>query len=86
MKAVEACRYPQAGGRRGICVGRQNGYGKTPLADYLKRSETWPMIVIELEDEKGIADLDRILALKDVDAVMVGPSDLACSMGGLYLQ
>ena len=86
VKAVEACRYPQAGGKRGICVGRQNGYGKTPLADYLKRSETWPMIVIELEDEKGVADLDRILALKDVDAIMVGPSDLACSMGGLYLQ
>ena len=86
VKAVEACRYPQAGGKRGICVGRQNGYGKISLKDFLKRSETWPIIIIELEDEPSIRDLDKILTLKDVDAIMVGPSDLACSMGGLYLQ
>jgi len=84
VKAVEACRYPQAGGKRGICIDRQSGYGKTSLADYLRRSETWPLIVIELEDLNAVADLDRILALKDVDAVMIGPSDLAASMGGLY--
>ena len=86
VRAVEACRYPQAGGKRGICVGRQSGYGKLSLCDYLKRSETWPIIIIELEDKAGIAELDRILALKDVDAIMVGPSDLACSMGALALQ
>ena len=86
VRAVEACRYPQAGGKRGICVDRQSGYGKLSIRDYLKRSETWPLIVIELEDRAGIDDLDRILTLKDVDAIMVGPSDLACSMGGLCLQ
>ncbi len=86
VKAVEACRYPQAGGKRGICVGRQNGYGRTSLSDYLKRSETWPIIIIELEDEPSFRDLDRILELKDVDAIMIGPSDLACSMGALKLQ
>ena len=86
VKAVEACRYPQAGGKRGVCIDRQSGYGKLSLRDYLKRCETWPIIIIELEDLSGIADLDRILALKDVDAIMVGPSDLACSMGALGLQ
>ena len=86
VRAVEACRYPQAGGKRGVCIDRQSGYGRLSFGDYLKRSETWPLIIIELEDRAGIADLDRILSLKDVDAIMVGPSDLACSMGGLYLQ
>lgn len=85
-KAIAACRYPQAGGKRGICVARQSGYGRTSLKDYLKRCETWPMIIIELEDEPSIRELDGILQLEDVDAIMVGPSDLACSMGGLYLQ
>lgn len=83
VKIVEACRYPQAGGKRGICVTRQAGYGRTSLWDYLKRSETWPMIVIELEDDRGLKDLDRILTLKDVDAIMIGPSDLACTRSGL---
>ena len=83
VKAVEACRYPQAGGKRGICVSRASGYGKTKLWDYLKRSETWPLIVIELEDMDGIRSLDRILTLDHVDAIMVGPSDLSCSLGSL---
>ena len=83
VRVVEACRYPQAGGKRGICVARQSGHGKTNLWDYIKRSETWPMIIIELEDDAGLSDLDRILTLKEVDAVMVGPSDLACSRSGL---
>lgn len=83
VKAVEACRYPQAGGKRGICVDRQCGYGRLDIKDYLKKSETWPLVIIELEDLRGIAALDRILTLKHVDAIMVGPSDLACSMGDL---
>ena len=83
VRAVEACRYPQAGGKRGICVSRATGYGKTNLWDYLKRSETWPLIIIELEDMDGILALDRILTLEHVDAIMVGPSDLSCSLGAL---
>ena len=83
VRAVEACRYPQAGGKRGICVNRQAGYGRLGIWNYLRRSETWPMIVIELEDLGGLADLDRILALKDVDAIMIGSADLSCSTGGL---
>ena len=83
VKAVEACRYPQAGGKRGICVSRASGYGKTSVWDYLKRSETWPLIIIEIEDMDGVRALDRILTLDHVDAVMVGPSDLSCSMGAL---
>lgn len=83
VRVVEACRYPQAGGKRGICVGRQAGYGKTDIWDYLRKSETWPVIIIELEDDRGLRDLDKILTLKDVDAIMIGPSDLACSRGAL---
>ena len=83
VRAVEACRYPQAGGKRGICVSRASGYGKTSVWDYLKRSETWPLIIIELEDMDGISALDKILTLDHVDAIMVGPSDLSCSLGAL---
>lgn len=82
-KAAEACRYPQAGGKRGVCVDRQSGYGRLGIGDYFKKSETWPLVIIELEDQAAVADLDRILTLKNVDAIMVGPSDLACSMGDL---
>jgi len=81
---IAACRYPQAGGKRGICVTRQNGYGKQPLKDYLKRSETAPFICLEIEDKAALPEVDKILAVEGYDAILVGPSDLSCSMGGLY--
>lgn len=81
--AIAACRYPQAGGRRGICVSRQSGYGKTGLWDYLKRSETAPFVCLEIEHVDALKDVDAILALDGYDAIMVGPSDLSCSMGSL---
>lgn len=82
---ITACRYPQAGGKRGVCVSRQNGYGKLSLYDYLKRSETAPFICIEFEHVDALRDVDEILALDGYDAVMVGTCDLSCSMNSLKL-
>jgi len=82
---ISACRYPQAGGMRGVCVSRQSGYGKIPLYDYLKRSETAPFIVLEIEHVDALRDVDEILALDGFDAIMVGACDLSCSMNSLKL-
>jgi len=82
---IRACRYPQGGGMRGVCVSRQSGYGKIPLYDYMKRSETAPFICIEFEHVDALRDVDEILALDGYDAVMVGTCDLSCSMNSLKL-
>lgn len=84
-EAAGRCRYPMAGGTRGICFGRQLPPGMDPKA-YLKRSETWPLVIIEVEDLAGVKAVDEIVKLDSVDGIMVGPSDLSCTLGGLYSQ
>lgn len=82
---IAACRYPQEGGRRGVCVSRQSGYGRISLKDYFKRSETAPFICLEFEHVDALRDIDEMLALDGYDAVMVGTSDLSCSLNSIGL-
>lgn len=84
--AVAACRYPQAGGKRGVCVSRASGYGRLGIFDYFKKSETWPLVLIQIEDMECYRELDEILAIDGVDGIMVGPCDLSCSLGALKKQ
>lgn len=37
--------------------------------------------VLNIESQAGIRDLDELLAVEGVDAVLVGPHDLSCSLG-----
>ncbi|MFE3838762.1 HpcH/HpaI aldolase family protein [Pseudogemmobacter sonorensis] len=74
---VEACRYYPEGGRS---VGpiRAGLYGGSDyFANANKTVITMPMI----EHKEGVANLDEILATPGLDAIFVGPSDLAVSMG-----
>jgi 4-hydroxy-2-oxoheptanedioate aldolase len=64
--AAGACRFPPAGYRSGGGV----------LA-----STRGPLCLIMVESRAAMADLDRTLALPDVDGIYVGPRDLSYSLG-----
>lgn len=81
-KAVAACRYPLTG-IRGCGVRRGTRYGAEPFGEYLEKSKTDPMIIIQIEHIKAVENLDAILKVKGIDSICVGPSDLSASMGKL---
>lgn len=75
--AVAACRYAPEGSR---------SYGPTRAgavqgAGYGDRAETRVMCIPMIETAEAVANLDAILAVDGVDAIYVGPSDLAISLG-----
>lgn len=74
---VAACRYPPTG-RRSFGPSRGLLYGG---ADYALRADgeilAWAMI----ESVDAVRNLDAILAVPGLDAVYIGPNDLALSMG-----
>ncbi|WP_417249504.1 HpcH/HpaI aldolase family protein [Celeribacter sp.] len=74
---VEACRYYPQGGRS---VGpiRAGLYGG---ADYFANANDTVITFAMIEHKDGVANLDEILSTPGLDAVFVGPSDLAVSMG-----
>ena len=78
--AVKACRYPLAG-NRGCGFRRGNAYGTIPIDEYYAFSEKEPLVIIQIEHIEAYRNLDEILNVPGVDAILVGPYDLSISMG-----
>jgi 2-keto-3-deoxy-L-rhamnonate aldolase RhmA len=80
--AVDACLYPPRGIRGVGTTTRAANYGVTQTpAEYLARANELVMPIPMIEDAAGAADIDAILAVPGVEAIVVGPGDLAASMG-----
>lgn len=79
-KAVSACRYPPTG-IRGCGVRRAVRYGSDDFFSYLKRSETEPLVIIQIEHMDAVRNLDKILKVPGIGSICVGPCDLSGSMG-----
>lgn len=78
-EAVSWTRYPPAGTRGHSGIIRANGYGRQ--SDYLSTHESELCVIVQVETLEAIDDIPRIAAVQGVDAVFIGPSDLASSMG-----
>jgi 4-hydroxy-2-oxoheptanedioate aldolase len=79
--AVAACLYPPAGNRSvGGSVHALN-FGTT-AADYYARANDEVLIVLQCEHLRAVEDADAIFSVGGIDAIFVGPNDLAASMRG----
>lgn len=88
--AVRSVRYPQPGdaasGVRGVgaALARSSRWGRIP--EYLTRAHELVSLVVQIESAEAVANAADIAAVDGVDAVFLGPSDLAASMGLLGQQ
>ena len=81
-KLVRAMRYPPHG-VRGVGTAMARAARWNGVADYFARADSEMCLIVQIESTHGLAALDEILAVDGVDAVFIGPSDLAASMGHL---
>lgn len=78
-EAVAACLYPPTGNRSvGGAVHALNF--DTDPADYYAHANSEILIVLQCEHIQAVRDFDRIFSVPGIDAVFVGPNDLAASM------
>ncbi len=75
-KAVAACRYPPVGMRSSGPV-RAVHYGGS---DYVAKANDEIVVLGMIETKEGLANLDAICATPGLDAVYIGPSDLAFAL------
>ncbi len=75
---ARACRYPPRGYRSSGPI-RALLYGG---ADYFDHADDTIVTFAMIETTDALANLDAILAVDEVDAVYIGPSDLSLSLGG----
>ncbi|MEX6505968.1 HpcH/HpaI aldolase/citrate lyase family protein [Jiella sp. M17.18] len=78
-QAVAFAKYPPMGVRGVAAVHRASRFGAA--GDYLKRANDETCVIVQLETPQAIGRLAEIAAVPGVDALFVGPGDLAASMG-----
>lgn len=78
MAVRNACRWPPVG-TRGVGFSRANLFGKHFEA-YREEAQT-PLLVAMIEHHRAVADLEAILEIDGLDAILIGPYDLSASMG-----
>lgn len=83
--AVAATRYPPAGVRGvGSALARSARWNR--VDGYLNDADAHVSLTVQIETAAGVEAAAEIAAVDGVDAVFVGPSDLAASLGLLGQQ
>ncbi|MEK0164375.1 HpcH/HpaI aldolase/citrate lyase family protein [Phaeobacter sp. A36a-5a] len=77
---VRACRYPPTGTRGvGATAARASMFGS--VSDYTRTADQEICLLLQVENRKGIENLDDILEVEGVDGIFIGPADLSTDMG-----
>lgn len=79
---VSAMRFPP-GGVRGVAsaTSRASGFGRD--AAYLHETHRDHCLIVQIESRAGLAAIEQIAAVEGVDALFIGPADLAAALGHL---
>ena len=77
-KVRNACCWPPTG-NRGVGFSRANLFGKN--FDSYKNEAQSPLLIAQIEHINAVKNLENILQLDGLDAIMIGPYDLSASMG-----
>jgi 2-dehydro-3-deoxyglucarate aldolase len=77
-QAISNALYPPLG-KRGVGYARANLFGKR-FESYLKKANDL-VLIAQIENIAAVQELDKILQVKYLDGIMVGPYDLSASMG-----
>ncbi len=80
-EVVRWSRYAPAGSR-GVGLGRAHGYGYR-FADHLAKANDEVAVVVQAEHARAVENIEAIVAVEGVDAVLIGPYDLSASLGRL---
>ncbi|HEC42973.1 MAG TPA: aldolase [Bacteroides sp.] len=78
---VGAVKYKPIKGKKLQNRSKENSQLGTQLSAYLEENNSSTVLILNIESVPAIEALDEILAVNEVDAVLIGPHDLSCSLG-----
>ena len=79
---VAASRFPPRG-IRGVASATSRASGFGAMADYLAKAHERVMIIAQIESAAALENIDGIASTEGIDALFIGPADLAASLGHL---
>ncbi|MFC6941720.1 HpcH/HpaI aldolase/citrate lyase family protein [Salinirubellus sp. GCM10025818] len=77
--AVEHARFSPLGGRGLSPYTRAAGYNGGP--DYTDTQNEEVTVIVHIEGERGVENLDEIMAVEGIDVLFLGPYDMSQSIG-----
>ena len=77
---VEDCRYPPLG-KRGLGPTIPTNYWRYDDEEFFLQSNMNIFASIMIETVEAVENIDEILAVPGLDSIVIGPSDLAASLG-----
>ncbi len=77
--AVNAVKYPPLG-KRSFGLGRAHNFGLN-FDEYVQTINNRSIVVIQIEHIDALKNLDEILQVPGIDAIIIGPYDLSGSLG-----
>lgn len=77
---VRSIKYPPAGGR-GLGTSMARAARWNMVDNYIGSADDEMCVVVQVETVQGMRNVEAIAAVDGVDAIFIGPSDLAASMG-----
>jgi 4-hydroxy-2-oxoheptanedioate aldolase len=83
-EAAEVVRWAKFAplGTRGFDGGNPDGlYTAVPMAEYIAHANRETLVMLQLEDERAVAQAEAIAAVPGVDVLMFGPADFTI-LGG----
>ncbi|MDQ0457097.1 HpcH/HpaI aldolase family protein [Rhizobium paknamense] len=80
LAAARACRYPPDGTRgMGAGLGRASNFGR--VGDYVATANDQVCLIVQIESRLAMENLEAIAETPGVDALLIGPADLAGDLG-----
>ena len=76
---ISHCKYTPDG-KRGIGIGRAHKYG-IDFDRYIKYANQETAVVLQAESSEAVDNINDIVNLKGIDAILIGPYDLSASLG-----
>jgi 2-keto-3-deoxy-L-rhamnonate aldolase RhmA len=78
---IECTMFPPLG-NRGCSVNKgHNDFASQDLWEFTEAANRETMIILQIERAKAIAEIDDLLSIPGVGGAIIGPNDLALSMG-----
>lgn len=78
-RIVGYCKYPPRGSR-GVGIVRAQGYG-LDFQEYVAGANDHVIVMLQIEHIAAVNNIESIVRVPGVDALMIGPYDLSGSMG-----
>jgi 2-keto-3-deoxy-L-rhamnonate aldolase RhmA len=79
-RAVAACLYPPEG-IRGYGPRRPSNYGRDGGPAYCRAANESVIVIVQIEHAEAVENIDEILAVPGLTSAVIGPNDLASSLG-----